>query len=455
MHKEVNVGDVFHTKKDGEVEVVGINHHIVSVRFLTTGNVREVSKYHLLRGAVRDWEHARLTKISKGSAVSEKKANLVKVGDVFKTNHWGDIEVLERKGNRAIIKFLLSGNTKDVKPNEAKKGNVEDTESRLAGNKRIEFESPQRTAAMMYAGDKYESNYWGQVEVVEYRSSTDVDIRFIESGNIINTQRGNILTGLVRDAERQAKETAVRDADKKAESVCRAKARLIFVLHIRELKALCKNIKSWKQQVEADRARDELEYPIKQEVYHHEEFGEYKIVDRVKGSKWNILFVESGNISAYNLETIRSGNVTDLSRYTAEELATRTKNKSIEGYEKNRDHRIQQAKNYQKANPDKARTFNRRRRARRVGAEGNHTHEEVANLLIKQNNKCVACSISLDEGKHLDHIMPLALGGSNYIENLQWLCPFCNVTKSAKHPDVWAEEILTQDFKDRRNNRLQ
>lgn len=34
----------------------------------------------------------------------------------------------------------------------------------------------------------------------------------------------------------------------------------------------------------------------------------------------------------------------------------------------------------------------------------------------------------------MDHIMPLALGGTNTDDNIQLLCPTCNRSKHAKHP---------------------
>ena len=45
-----------------------------------------------------------------------------------------------------------------------------------------------------------------------------------------------------------------------------------------------------------------------------------------------------------------------------------------------------------------------------------------------------ACTVSIADGYHVDHIQPLALGGSNDKANLQLLCPTCNLRKSAKHP---------------------
>lgn len=58
----------------------------------------------------------------------------------------------------------------------------------------------------------------------------------------------------------------------------------------------------------------------------------------------------------------------------------------------------------------------------------------VEQLRVKQRNKCACCFIDLSGGFHLDHIMPLALGGANEDVNVQLLCPTCNCSKQDKHP---------------------
>lgn len=60
-------------------------------------------------------------------------------------------------------------------------------------------------------------------------------------------------------------------------------------------------------------------------------------------------------------------------------------------------------------------------------------------LLIAQRCKCAGCSKFFEAtwDCHLDHNLPLALGGTNDVENLQLLCQHCNSTKQAKHPTVW------------------
>lgn len=63
-------------------------------------------------------------------------------------------------------------------------------------------------------------------------------------------------------------------------------------------------------------------------------------------------------------------------------------------------------------------------------------------LYVAQCGQCVYCRISLDEvTPHLDHIMPLALGGSNTDDNVQLLCPTCNIRKGSTHPAEYEARI--------------
>ncbi|TIL38607.1 MAG: HNH endonuclease [Mesorhizobium sp.] len=75
------------------------------------------------------------------------------------------------------------------------------------------------------------------------------------------------------------------------------------------------------------------------------------------------------------------------------------------------------------------------------GNEGTHTARDVANIARRQKYKCAECGISIKgKGKQqVDHIMPIALGGSNWPANLQILCAACNQMKNAKHPIDFAQ----------------
>jgi len=80
------------------------------------------------------------------------------------------------------------------------------------------------------------------------------------------------------------------------------------------------------------------------------------------------------------------------------------------------------------------------RRARVRGAEGKHTRADVDRIFEQQGGKCAECKTRLNDKYHVDHIMPLSKGGSNWPKNLQCLCETCNVRKSAKHPLDWARQ---------------
>jgi 5-methylcytosine-specific restriction endonuclease McrA len=93
-------------------------------------------------------------------------------------------------------------------------------------------------------------------------------------------------------------------------------------------------------------------------------------------------------------------------------------------------------------NIDIVRVHTRNRRARKKSAPGTHTAEDVEWLMTKQRGKCAHswCRKSLKNGHHVDHVLPLALGGSNDRSNLQLLCESCNCSKGAKHPIQFAQQ---------------
>ncbi len=86
-------------------------------------------------------------------------------------------------------------------------------------------------------------------------------------------------------------------------------------------------------------------------------------------------------------------------------------------------------------NPEVRRAITRNRRAKIKGSSGRVTSRDVESILRMQKYKCAVCRIDLREsGHHMDHIMPIALGGDNSVMNLQATCPQCNQSKGAKNP---------------------
>ncbi|MDM0116143.1 HNH endonuclease signature motif containing protein [Variovorax sp. J22R133] len=61
------------------------------------------------------------------------------------------------------------------------------------------------------------------------------------------------------------------------------------------------------------------------------------------------------------------------------------------------------------------------------------TEEEVISLEIRQGSRCALCGVLLvrDANPHVDHVVPVSLGGSEEISNFQLLCGECNLGKGA------------------------
>lgn len=89
---------------------------------------------------------------------------------------------------------------------------------------------------------------------------------------------------------------------------------------------------------------------------------------------------------------------------------------------------------YRIDNLDAFRVYAHNRRARERKAGGKLSPDLAERLYKLQRGKCACCKKPLGDKYHLDHIMPLALGGTNADDNIQLLRAECNGQKHAKHP---------------------
>lgn len=125
------------------------------------------------------------------------------------------------------------------------------------------------------------------------------------------------------------------------------------------------------------------------------------------------------------------------------------RSRSASYYVNNKDKERERKSNSYKANPQKynarskawaaenprlVRVHVQNRRARKKNADGKLSRGLAERLFKLQRGKCACCGRQLGNKYHLDHIMPLSLGGANIDSNMQLLRPTCNQQKHALHP---------------------
>ena len=102
-------------------------------------------------------------------------------------------------------------------------------------------------------------------------------------------------------------------------------------------------------------------------------------------------------------------------------------------------HRKIYDKKYAQDNPDARRASSAKRRALHNAAEGYFTKDQIIKMFSDQNCQCANCCKDISIEYEIDHIMPLSKGGTNYIDNIQLLCPNCNARKHNMTPSEWLQ----------------
>lgn len=94
---------------------------------------------------------------------------------------------------------------------------------------------------------------------------------------------------------------------------------------------------------------------------------------------------------------------------------------------------LERTNGWRKNNKDAARAIKRNRQARERNGVGRVTLAEWEEVLSRFDGKCAKCGS--DRNIEMDHVIPLARGGTHAPDNIQPLCSLCNRRKSVKTED--------------------
>ena len=101
-------------------------------------------------------------------------------------------------------------------------------------------------------------------------------------------------------------------------------------------------------------------------------------------------------------------------------------------------------KAYYHSNKEKYHGYRHKRRAIDAEADGFFTDSDIRKIRKAQNGMCAYCDCK--RPLHLDHKTPLSRGGSNWPDNLQYLCQSHNLSKHTKTDAEYRAILEGQGF---------
>lgn len=112
----------------------------------------------------------------------------MRVGTVHKTRHFGDIVVVAYNGRSNVtVKSIITGEIKTANASNIRRGAV--------GFGELPVVAPNGA----HVGSLHKSNSGLEFEIIDYKKSTNVTVRFVTSGFVTTTQIDSIRKGKVKD----------------------------------------------------------------------------------------------------------------------------------------------------------------------------------------------------------------------------------------------------------------
>lgn len=125
-------------------------------------------------------------------------------------------------------------------------------------------------------------------------------------------------------------------------------------------------------------------------------------------------------------------------------LATRARKQAYDAVYKleNRAEVSKRSRRWALNNPRKRASISKAYSARRRSIEkGGDTTRDIHAWEAAARKVCYWCGVNCKDAYHVDHYEPLSKGGRHEISNLVIACPPCNLTKNAKDPYVFAQQV--------------
>lgn len=186
-----------------------------------------------------------------------------------------------------------------------------------------------------------------------------------------------------------------------------------------------------------------------QKHYHQIHRVAYRKADSERRAAYRKAYYEANKerIAARRVANVENRKAYDRSRYQKkkEEIKARIRDwaernkdyvrqRNAERYKNNPMPAKARARKWAKENPERLRLMKAIGRERERMAEGSHDYDQLRQLRENQKGCCAVCKRKLEGKFHKDHIVPLVLGGTNWIHNIQFLCGPCNMSKNRKDP---------------------
>lgn len=148
-------------------------------------------------------------------------------------------------------------------------------------------------------------------------------------------------------------------------------------------------------------------------------------------------------LSAENYKNNRERIIKNVTKWQNDNPERRRINKA-KSQRNNPENMYARSARWRKKHPETCRIICRNRQARKVNAPGNGwTMAEEAQLKKDYGYRCAYCATKTEKPE-MDHVIPLAGGGSHNIDNIVPACKSCNSSKRDRPLLVWMYQLRSR-----------